>query len=208
VKHLALTLALSLSGCASSMVSVSFEPVEPRSDFLVDVRESVPDRPTKRVSLSVLQLSSVGSMAPLPSEGDLAKMRSYAANYGANYLFVERLDTPWRRAFYATGMKFSSTEEGRAPECLHEGFMNAVEDVVQSTGRCLAEMQRARRSLRATVAATLVVDSFGGLMRIVHDEDSSRDSLVRRCLTRAAVKGDYGPHGNYTCTTKVRLELQ
>ena len=190
------------------MTSVSFEAAEPRSDFLVDVRQTPPDRPTKRVSLSALSLNRVGTMTSLPGDDELAAMRAHAAAYGANYLLVERLDTPWRRVFYGTGLKLSSDGTGVATECLHAGFKAVVEDVVQSAGQCLAEMQRARRSLRASVSATLEIDSFGGLMRIRHDEGSSRDSLVRRCLVQPAVKADYGSHGNYSCTTKVKLELQ
>jgi len=195
-------------GCGAAVENISYDPLEPRSDFLVEVKTEAPQRSVQTVSQSIALADPSGSMPQMPSADTVTAMRKAAAARGANYLLIERLDTRWRRAYFGTGLKLSATSAGEAPACSHGGAIEAKADVVKATGRCLQALKTSRTSLRAKVLAKLNIDASGGLKSIDHEDNSSKDALVRQCLMKAGAKQSYGVSGAYVCSITIDMELQ
>ena len=184
------------------------DPVEKRPAFLVEVTSSPPDRPTRTVSLSVVPADPRGAMPDLPEPGQVASMRSEAAHHGANFLLIERLDTRWRRVFYGVGLKLDPNGDTAPHGCGMEEAAPALGKVKKKAKQCIASLRTSRPRLRATINATLHIDPFGRLKAIQHADDSSRDSMVRNCMTKPAARMSFGAHRGYSCTIPLTLTVE
>ena len=206
---LCVTVALTVLGaCGGGVKTLSYDSLDQRPAFLVEVKLAPPAQPTVSVSQSVVAMDPGAPLPAMPANSILAPMREEAAKRGANFLLIERLDTRWRRVYYGTGLKLSQSQEGALKACAHTGAVESRDRVVAQAGRCLQDLSRTRPALRARIDASLVIDAFGGLKGIVHRADSSRDGQVRSCLLKPAAKASYGRSGDYTCELSVQLELK
>ena len=206
-----LILAILMSsafGCGGGVRSLSYSPIDVRPDFLVEVKTAPPAKSTKVVNLSVVAIDPGGPMASIPVEGIVSAMRKAAAERGAHFLLVEKLDSRWRRVYHGTGLKLSPANEAEITRCEHTEAQEALADVVKAAGRCLQGLSRSRPSLRARLQAKLIVDGFGGLKSVQHQPGSSLDAMVRRCLLKPAARATYGLSGRYFCELSVDVELK
>jgi hypothetical protein len=197
-----------LCACGATLQSVSYGGGEPRQPFLVQIVEDRPKRATETVSLTVAELDPAGTMTDRPGVGVRGFMLKAAARAGAHFLLLERLDTRWRRAFYATGLRLKEGATNTVPECTHIAYEPAAQAVLVQAGNCLRDLKRQRPSLVGVLGYTITVDAFGRAKRALPAEDSSRDTQMQKCLLRPVFKADFGQPGTYGCNAELRLELQ
>ena len=206
---LCVALLLAMQGaCGGGVKSLSYDALDDRPAFLVEVKLETPALPTVPVSQSVVAVDPGAPLPAMPANSLLDPMREEAAKRGANFLLVERFDTRWRRVYYGTGLKLSERPKGPVKACKQADAVEIRDRVVAKAGRCLQELSRTRPSLRARIDATLLIDAFGGLKKIVHRSGSSVDGQVRGCLLKPAAKASYGRSGGYTCELSVQLEMK
>ena len=197
-----------LPGGAGDAAALS--PTEP---FLVQVVERPPDRPARRVSVSVANLSRATPAPPTPDAATREAMRAQAGARGAQVLVLSRLDTPWRKAFYGVGYRYLPAgaglgdEHGPPPPCDQPAAEEAVDDARAEALRCMEEARGARPALAGWVEVVFDVDAFGDVMRAAATPASSRDGALQRCALRAVFHQDYGHPEAPVCRGTLRAEL-
>ena len=204
-------LFLGLCQCGGALTHVSYEPTTTsgRSAFLVQVVDRVPSRPTRIVSYSVLTVDSEGAMPLRPSAQALASMRAMAASRGANFLLVERVDLPWRRAFFGTGLALVRGKSKPVARCRAPGTAARVSRVFGEIRACLAELKNARPALQARASFEVIVGALGRVKRALPQPGSSRDGAVQRCLLGPIFRAPYpvAPKG-YVCSLRFAVDLR
>lgn len=174
------------------------DPVEP---YLVQVVDQMPDERCVRVSLSALEVATGEKMPPMISEEGLEEMRRHAASRGAQWLWVERVETRWRRAFYGSGLMRQSDAPGlhEVPSCSGTEFDEVFALVQRQVARCLRDLKKRRTGLRGEAAIRMLIDGGGRVYGAGISPDSSRDGEVRRCFLAEAWRARYGPMPTLMC---------
>lgn len=199
-------ILMTLTGCATSRSSVApgwqGDAVEP---YLVQVTDVAPDAGNERVTLSVWEISAAEPLAERLPEGAAEAMRRHAANHGAQVLWMERLDTPWRKAFYGTGLvrRADAAPLHSVPACEGAEYVDAVARAQRGIQRCLADVGRRRRGLKGQATVVLRVDAFGGVYSAAITPDSSRDGEVQACLMNHAGRQRYGSQDALVCRGEI-----
>lgn len=201
-------LATGLLACGSLRTAdrggAEREAVDP---VLVQVVDGSPTTPVALVSLSVW---GVPPQDPLPAalpDDVLASMRAAAGSLGARFLYVEREDSPYRRAFFGLGAVPAPEAAELMSPCTHGGFTERVQDAREATERCLRRLREDRPALRAEVTVVFQVDAWGGVMRAAPTLASSRDGLVRDCALAAVFDQDFGEPAALRCQGEVTSAL-
>ena len=206
-----LLAAFASGGCGPSVKTISFGPVtvEHNKPFLVKLIDAAPAKPVEIVSMSVVEREAWAAPQKRPSEDVVATMRRHAGQRGAHYLVIERLDNPWRRAFYGTGLRLlpPGTSTRTIRDCTHESAREGAEDAAKRASRCMDKLRRTRPALKGEVAVLLEVDPFGRVRRAVPTPDSSRDTLMRNCALGAVFQQDFGEPGSWGCRVRVEARL-
>ncbi|MEC9071988.1 MAG: hypothetical protein VX938_06395, partial [Myxococcota bacterium] len=195
-------LLVAVTGCGGlhhlAPVTAERSSVEP---YLVQLVDAPPGEASVRVSLSIRQYSPSEPMAESLSEEELAGMRAYAAERGAESLLVERVETPWRKAFYGTGFapQVGAAALHAVPSCEGAAFQAQMEAVGRRVGRCLRDLKKARPALIGEATVRMMIDGAGGVYSAGVSPDSSRDGEVRNCFLKEAWRGGYGASATLLC---------
>ena len=139
----------------------------------------------------------------------LEAMRGHAAQRGAQSLLVERVETPWRKAFYGIGLVRHAEAEPLhvVPPCRGAAFESHLDAVSTRVGRCLRDLKKARPALRGEAAVRMLVDGDGGVYSAGVSPGSSRDGAVRSCLLSETWKGRFGPSSDLLCGAEFAADL-
>ena len=202
-------VALALTGCGAGLQSATFGAAAPKPNdpYLVAVVDAEPKGAFEVVTLSVAERRLQKALPARLDDDAVLEMRKAAAARGATVLLVERLDTPWRKAFYGQGMRPAKVPRKPLPACTHETALAEARDVANTVQRCLAGEKRKRPALKGGMTILFEVDPFGRERRALPSPDSSRDSLVRRCGLKAVQRAEFGTHAGVGCRLNVSATL-
>lgn len=207
---LGLSLALALlSGCATIDVASAGSVVpEPEPSYLVEVLNATPEEAhllvVARLALDPLDKRPLGEAL---AEDQLDKLRTIAAQYGAERLALEESRTRGKRWVYGLGISKtrSSHLSLKPPICEGLGQTEAKARVARRASLCLKDLARARRTLQAEAHIRFRVDPFGDLMLAVALPESSRDSQVHACVIEALEDVPYPRPPSLVCEDTMKV---
>lgn len=202
----AATLVLSSSCAGVRTAHRGNEPPSHQPPYLVQVVDAAPAEPTKTVSLSTYMLDPAAPPPDLPAPDVLAAMQVAAAARGAEMLYIERVDSPWRRTFYGVGLKRAEADTP-VPTCAGEGVGHIIERLERHATRCLEDLRRSRGALRAHVIVRFQVDAFGDVYRAAATPESTRDTAAQRCVLEPVWRQTYMQPEAFFCALEVEARL-
>jgi len=203
-----LLAGLALVACGGGVQTADRGAALPANDpVLVQVIEGSPDGPVRLVSVSIWEIHPRDPLPERLGASALETMRAAAAARGATRLYLEREDTPYRRAFFGLGVTPPTTAGegiGSGP-CAHEGFEQGMARARRDTLRCLERLRAERPALQGEVGVVFRVDPYGRVMRAAATPISSRDQQVRACAIGAVHEARFGEPPALVC--EGRLEV-
>jgi hypothetical protein len=205
-----LLLALSVSpifaACGASVQHAPRATDGPpaREPVLVQIVDSAPLE-ARVVSMTRYEIHPSDTLPTEAPDGVKMEMREEAARAGAESLLIERLNTPWKRAFFGLGLHGTGAAP---PRCEHPAFVDASQDASASIERCLRSLQKKRPALKASMTIMFQVNAFGDVMRAAATPESSRDGQARACGLEAVFKTDFGTPAGFVCRGRVAAATQ
>lgn len=166
---------------------------------LVQVIDGSPDGELRLVSLSTWSVHVSDELPPSPPEAAVEAMRVGAAGVGATRLYLERVDSPHRKAFYGLGVVPAAGASAEPAACDHADYAEALADATGSADRCVAALRVERPALRGEITVVFQVDPEGEVMRAAATPDSTRDGQAQLCAVRAVHDSDFGSPSALTC---------
>ena len=197
-------IPLILASCTPGLNQVRVKPElqGARDAFLVEIVHVMPKRRVRIVTFASLELNTEGDMPAKPSSGQMATMRGYAGAAAAHFLLVERLDLPWRRAFFATGLRLDpkgAVGWALAP-CGGKEMKSALQDAREGAQACLKAAVESRPSLKGHMGIRFQLDATGRVKRALPNPSSSRDGQVQQCAFKALFDQSYPAPKGVLCS--------
>jgi hypothetical protein len=204
-------IPLMLMSCTSGLNQVRVKPElqASRDAFLVKIIKVMPTRAVRLVSFASLELDTEGDMPAMPSAGQMASMRGYAGAAGANFLFVERLDLPWRRAFFASGLRLDpkGAVGWALASCDGSGMQSALENAREGALACLKLAAESRPALKGRMEIRFQLDATGKVKRALPDTQSSRDGQIQQCVYQHLFETSYPKPKGALCSGTFKVSL-
>jgi len=207
VKLLVLAV-LAFSACADVKTATrDGASAAPRDEALVQIITTGSDGPYRIVSFSTWDVALVDDLPTQAPDEIVFDMRRAAAQSGAERLYLERYESPYRKAFYGVGAISDASAPAAVATCAHAGFaekFKAADSRAQSCGRALKER---RPQVQGKVDIVFEVDPAGGVLRAAATPDSTRDSELQACVTEAVHDTDWGVPTGFTCQGRIAVEI-
>lgn len=207
-RALAAAAALASLGACGSGVHTAHRgdpTANPGDPALVQVIDGSPDGELQLVSLSTWSVHVSDALPPTLPEGAVEAMRVGAAGLGATRLYLERVDSPHRKAFYGLGVVPSPGASVAPAPCDHPEYAEALADATRAADRCVATLRLERPALQGEITVVFQVDPEGEVMRAAATPSSTRDGQAQLCAVRAVHATDFGPPQALTCAGSLTI---
>jgi len=188
-----------LVACGASVQTADRGAGQAQEAYLVQTSDGSPGAGEALVTLSSWDVNPADALPAAAPPEVVEEMRAEAAARGATRLWIERVDTPWRRAYFGLGTRPDAESSAEPVPCAHASFADGIIAASGDADRCLAAIRRERPALRGEITVIFQVDAWGDVMRAAPTPDSTRDGQAQRCALDAVYDASFGPPLALTC---------